>query len=140
MDKFLARKSVLVQKKETALGHIRDLGVLPDEAFEKYSETEGKQLLAKLHKVNETLKKYSHAFEQYGNFTKQREQLQDRKAELDTSARSIEKLITTLDQRKNEAIDTTFEQVASFFKQVWKHLVPEGEGELVIVQRSDDAM
>jgi structural maintenance of chromosome 3 (chondroitin sulfate proteoglycan 6) len=91
MEKFLARKAVLVQKKETALGHIRDLGVLPDEAFEKYSDVDGKQLLAKLHKVNEILKKYSHvnkkAFEQYGSFTKQREQLQDRKEELDTSAK-----------------------------------------------------
>lgn len=91
MDKFLARKSVLMQKKETALGHIRDLGVLPEGAFDKFQDMEGKTLLSKLHKVNEVLKKYSHvnkkAFEQYGNFTKQREQLQNRKEELDTSAK-----------------------------------------------------
>lgn len=91
MDKFLARKSVLMQKKETALGHIRDLGVLPEGAFDKYQDVEAKNLLSSLHKVNEVLKKYSHvnkkAFEQYGNFTKQREQLQNRKGELDSSAK-----------------------------------------------------
>jgi structural maintenance of chromosome 3 (chondroitin sulfate proteoglycan 6) len=107
-------------------------------------------LLAKLHDVNESLKKYSHvnkkAFEQYGNFTKQREQLQDRKAELDSSAKvksisnlkSIEALITTLDQRKNEAIDRTFSQVAEHFKEVWQRLVPTGDGELVMVSANED--
>ena len=142
MEKYLARKAVLIQKKETALSHIRDLGVLPDEAFEKYKNTDGKILLQKLHKVNEILKKFSHvnkkAFEQYANFTKQREQLQDRKEELDTSAKSIEKLINTLDQRKNEAIDKTFEQVALFFKEVWNRLVPDGDGEMVMIRKSED--
>lgn len=55
------------------------------------------KLLKKLHKVNEGLDKYSHvnkkAFEQYGNFTKQREQLQDRKAELDASAKVVREVI-----------------------------------------------
>jgi structural maintenance of chromosome 3 (chondroitin sulfate proteoglycan 6) len=45
MDKFLTRKSVLIQKKETALRHIRELGVLPDEAFEKYQGFNSKQVM-----------------------------------------------------------------------------------------------
>lgn len=42
-----------------------------------------------------------------------------------------------MDHRKNEAIDQTFQQVAQFFKEVWKDLVPEGEGELTIIERED---
>jgi structural maintenance of chromosome 3 (chondroitin sulfate proteoglycan 6) len=51
------------------------------------------QLISKLHKINENLKKYSHvnkkAFEQYTNFTKQREQLDERKEELNSSSKVI---------------------------------------------------
>jgi structural maintenance of chromosome 3 (chondroitin sulfate proteoglycan 6) len=90
MDKFLTKKALLMQKKETAVRHIRDLGVLPEEAFEKYQDADMRTLVKSLHQVNETLKKYEHvnkkAFEQYGNFTKQREQLEQRKEELDQSA------------------------------------------------------
>lgn len=48
------------------------------------------QLLRRLHSVNEKLKKFSHvnkkAFEQFGQFTKQRDQLTHRKGELDKTA------------------------------------------------------
>ncbi len=91
MEKFLTKKSLLVQKKETAIRHIRELGVLPEEAFEKYLNASTQKLLKSLHLVNETVKKYEHvnkkAFEQYSNFTKQREQLEARKEELDQSAK-----------------------------------------------------
>lgn len=48
------------------------------------------QLLRRLHRANEQLQQYGHvnkkAFEQYGIFTKQRDQLTTRKEELDTTA------------------------------------------------------
>ena len=69
---------------------IRDLGVLPDEAFEKYNNYRIDKLLKRLHHANEKLKKYSHvnkkASEQYNRFIKQRDQLILRKLELDKSA------------------------------------------------------
>jgi structural maintenance of chromosome 3 (chondroitin sulfate proteoglycan 6) len=34
----MSRKSVILQKKEESTKSIRDLGVLPEEAFEKYQE------------------------------------------------------------------------------------------------------
>ncbi|KAJ3323468.1 Structural maintenance of chromosomes protein 3 [Boothiomyces sp. JEL0866] len=143
MDKFLTRKAVLLQMKDVAQNHIRDLGVLPEDAFEKYVDREDKYLLKQLHNVNETLKNYQHvnkkAYEQYLNFEKQREQLQERKGELDESASSIEKLISTLDQRKNEAIEQTFEQVANNFQEVWQKLVPEGSGELVMLKNTSNS-
>lgn len=46
-----------------------------------------KELVKMLHKCNEELKQFSHvnkkALDQYMNFTEQREQLQNRRAELD---------------------------------------------------------
>lgn len=144
VDRFLTKKALLMQKRETAVSNIRELGVLPEEAFEKYSDADQTNILKLLHSVHETLKKYEHvnkkAYEQYGNFTKQRETLEERKEELDESAKSIETLIATLDQRKNEAIEQTFDQVAKYFSQVWKKLVPDGEGELLIVERDDDSV
>lgn len=89
IEKFIGKKCVLIQKKEAAVDHIRDLGVLPEEAFEKYADKETPWILRHLHRVNDILKKYENvnkkAFEQYGNFTKQRDQLETRKDELEKS-------------------------------------------------------
>lgn len=99
------------------------------------------QLVKKLHTVNEGLKKFAHvnkkAFEQYTNFTKQRDQLLQRREDLDKSAQSIEELVEVLDQRKDEAIERTFKQVASNFEEVFEKLVPAGRGRLIIQRRID---
>ncbi|KAG5640350.1 hypothetical protein DXG03_009104, partial [Asterophora parasitica] len=98
-------------------------------------------LVKKLHSVNEGLKKFAHvnkkAFEQYSNFTKQRDQLLQRREDLDKSATSIEELVEILDQRKDEAIERTFKQVASNFEEVFEKLVPAGRGRLIIQRRID---
>lgn len=89
------------------------------------------------------MKKYSNvnkkAFEQYNNFTRQRDNLNERRAELDASQKSIEELIEVLDQRKDEAIERTFKQVSREFATVFERLVPAGRGRLVIQRRSDSA-
>ena len=94
-----------------------------------------------MQKVKESLKKYSNvnkkAFEQYANFTKQRDNLKERREELDESRKSIEALIQHLDQRKNEAIDRTFRQVSKEFAGVFEKLVPAGMGKLIIQRKSD---
>lgn len=99
------------------------------------------QLVRKLHSVNESLKKFAHvnkkAFEQYNNFTKQRDQLRQRREELDKSAESIQELVEVLDQRKDEAIERTFKQVAKNFEEVFEKLVPAGRGRLIIQRRID---
>ena len=99
------------------------------------------QIMKKLHTVNEGLKKFAHvnkkAFEQYNNFTKQRDQLLQRREDLDKSAQSIEELVEVLDQRKDEAIERTFKQVASNFEEVFEKLVPAGRGRLIIQRRID---
>jgi structural maintenance of chromosome 3 (chondroitin sulfate proteoglycan 6) len=79
------------------------------------------------------------AFEQYSNFTKQRETLTKRREELDSSQASIEELIEVLDQRKDEAIERTFKQVSREFADIFEKLVPAGRGRLIIQRKADRA-
>ncbi|CAG8663227.1 13955_t:CDS:2, partial [Acaulospora colombiana] len=141
VDKFLSKRKLLLQKKEECSKNIRELGALPEEAFEKIKNTDPSKLLRDLHKVNEGLKKYSHvnkkAFEQYNNFKKQKETLTKRKVELDQSKRAINELINVLDQRKDEAIERTFKQVAKYFSEVFEKLVPAGRGQLIMQRKVD---
>ncbi|KAF9356996.1 Structural maintenance of chromosomes protein 3, partial [Mortierella sp. NVP85] len=140
-ERYVSRRNLLLRKKEDCTKNIRELGVLPEEAFEKYKSTTSEKLLKQIHKVNEELKKYSHvnkkAFEQYSNFTKQRDSLNQRKEELDASEAAIRELIQTLDQRKDEAIERTFKQVAKNFSEVFLRLVPAGRGRLIMQRKTD---
>lgn len=77
------------------------------------------------------------AFEQYNNFTNQRETLTKRRKELDSSQASIEELVNVLDQRKDEAIERTFKQVSKEFASIFERLVPAGRGRLVIQRKTD---
>ncbi|TFK53843.1 structural maintenance of chromosome protein 3 [Heliocybe sulcata] len=140
-ERYLAKRQMLMGRKEECSRNIRDLGVLPEEAFEKYTNEKLDRLVKKLHSVNQGLKKFAHvnkkAFEQYSNFTKQRDQLLQRREDLDKSAESIQDLVEVLDQRKDEAIERTFKQVASNFEDVFEKLVPAGRGKLIIQRRID---
>lgn len=144
MEKSMQKKAALTKQATECAANIRDLGVLPDEAFTKYKNTDSNAVVKKLHKVNESLKKYSHvnkkAFEQYNSFTKQREVLTSRREELEASQKSIDDLINVLDQRKDEAIERTFKQVSREFHNVFEKLVPAGRGRLIIQRKTDRAM
>ncbi|SAM84219.1 probable SMC3-required for structural maintenance of chromosomes [Ustilago bromivora] len=141
VERYLSKRSRLVEQRDRCNQDIRDLGVLPEEAFEKYINTNPDRLLKNLHKVNESLKKFSHvnkkAVEQYNSFTKQRDQLLERRGELEQSAESIQELIDVLDQRKDEAIERTFKQVSRYFEEVFEKLVPAGRGRLIMQRRVD---
>jgi structural maintenance of chromosome 3 (chondroitin sulfate proteoglycan 6) len=141
MEKSMQKKAALTKQAAECASNIRDLGVLPDEAFTKYKNTDSNAVVKKLHKTNEALKKYSHvnkkAFEQYNSFTKQRETLTTRREELDASQKSIDELISVLDQRKDEAIERTFKQVSREFANVFEKLVPAGRGRLIIQRKTD---
>lgn len=141
MDRSISKKAELTALAAECAKNIRDLGVLPEEAFERFARTDSQTVAKRLEKVNEALKKYKHvnkkAFEQYNNFTNQRETLQKRRKELDSSQGSIEELVQVLDQRKDEAIERTFKQVSKEFAQIFERLVPAGRGRLVIQRRTD---
>ncbi|KAK7035420.1 Structural maintenance of chromosomes protein 3 [Paramarasmius palmivorus] len=140
-ERYIAKRSMLQSRREEVNRNIRDLGVLPEEAFDKYTGDKVDKLVKLLHKTNETLKSYSHinkkAFEQYNSFTKQRDNLLERREDLDKSAKAIEELVEVLDQRKDEAIERTFKQVAKNFEEVFEKLVPAGRGRLIIQRKVD---
>ncbi|KAI4120837.1 MAG: hypothetical protein LQ338_006728 [Usnochroma carphineum] len=140
-EKSIRKRRVLSLQASEVSARIRDLGILPHGALEKYSTTKSDTIVKRLHKVNESLKKYGHvnkkAFEQYNNFTTQKESLENRRGELDSSQKSIEELISVLDQRKDEAIERTFKQVSREFAKVFEKLVPAGRGRLVIQRKAD---
>lgn len=98
--------------------------------------------MEKLHSVNERLKGFSHvnnrAFEQFETFSKQKDDLNKRRNELIASGKSIDQLVESLDQRKDEAIERTFKQVSKFFAEIFERLVPAGRGKLRMQKSIDD--
>ncbi|CAE7135963.1 unnamed protein product [Rhizoctonia solani] len=140
-ERYLTKRQVMLTRKDECNTKIRDLGVLPEEAYEKYVNDRVEKLVKRLHNAKESLKKFAHvnkkAFEQYTNFTKQREQFIKRREDLDESAKSIEELIESLDRQKDEAIERTFKQVSKNFEEVFEKLVPAGRGRLIMQKRLD---
>ena len=47
-------------------------------------------------------------------------------------------MVDSLDRRKDEAIERTFQQVATNFANIFETLVPAGRGELVIQRKSTE--
>lgn len=141
MEKSVAKRAFLLDRREEVQRKIKELGVLPVDSFVKYQNLSSEAILRRLHSVSEVLKKYSHvnkqAVEQYNNFAKQREKLIERREDLDKSSDAIQELITTLDQRKDEAISRTFKQVSMGFSKIFEKLVPAGHGSLVMHRKSD---
>lgn len=139
-EKNLNKKSILSLRRDQINKKIRELGVLPEEAFSNYVNDTSEALLVELNKTNEGLKKYNHvnkkALEQSITFTKQRDELVQRRAELDEGKASIEDLINVLEERKDKAIITTFKQVSEGFTEVFEKLVPMGTGKLIIQKKN----
>uniref|UniRef100_G1KRH8 Structural maintenance of chromosomes protein n=1 Tax=Anolis carolinensis TaxID=28377 RepID=G1KRH8_ANOCA len=119
------RQGMLLKKKEECMKKIRELGSLPQEAFEKYQTLSLKQLFRKLEQCNTELKKYSHV-------NKKKRKTDKRQEELDRGYKSIMELMNVLELRKYEAIQLTFKQVSKNFSEVFQKLVPGGKATLVM--------
>jgi structural maintenance of chromosome 3 (chondroitin sulfate proteoglycan 6) len=141
LEKSTQKKAALQARKQDLVDSIRDLGAVTDEMKTKFRNHTSDLIVKRLHKVNDSLKKYTsvnkHAFEHYRKSVKQREELENRRKELESSKKSIEELIDVLDMRKDEAIERTFKQVSKNFAAVFEKLVPAGRGRLVIQRRMD---
>jgi len=124
---------------------IQELGSLPPVSeLSEHSNLGIPALMRSLEDCNRELKKYSHvnkkAYDQYVNFSEQREQLLGRKEELDQGADKVKELIDSLDRQKDEAINRTFRGVSTHFKDVFSELVPNGGGELILRTALDDSL
>ena len=132
---------MLVKKIEEYMRKIRELGTLPGDAETKYANLSLKNLYKKLEQCNRELQKYSHvnkkALDQYLDFSDKKEKLLQRKEDQDAGHKSILDLMVALEQRKYEAIQITFRQMALFFSEVFKKLVPQGKGSLEMKTTQD---
>lgn len=137
LEKLLSKRHTLLKRREELNKSVRDLGVLPNNAYDLYLGQSQTGLVRKLHEVNEKLKKFSHvnkkAAEQYSSCIKQRDQLLQRKTDLDSSSKSIVDLIEHLDRKKEQAIQGTFDKVSKHFSRIFEQLVPPGRGELIVL-------
>lgn len=137
-ERFAAKKQRLLEQRERCHQQIRDLGVLPEDAFRSYAHQSTDTLVRQLQRAKAALAEVAHvnkrAVEQYDSFTRQRDALRQRHADLGASARSIDELLAVLDGRKAEAIERTFAQVAEHFADVFARLVPAGRGRLVLLR------
>mmetsp|Transcript_10802 Transcript_10802/g.19558 ORF Transcript_10802/g.19558 Transcript_10802/m.19558 type:complete len:1083 (-) Transcript_10802:860-4108(-) len=122
-ERLLNKRSMSVSKRELYMRKIQELGSLPPPAsLEKFRPLTISALMRELEKVNKKLKKYSHvnkkAYDQYVNFSEQRESLLKRVEELDNGAAKVKELVESLDRQKDEAINRTFRGVSAHFKDV----------------------
>jgi len=143
-EKLLNKRSMCIQKREDYMRKIQELGSLPPAAeLTAFTKKSIPALMKKLEDINKKLKKYSHvnkkAFDQFVNFSEQRDQLINRRGEIDEGGVKVKELIESLDRKKDEAINRTFRGVSAHFKDVFKELVPLGEGELIMRTAMDEA-
>lgn len=143
LEKITSKNSMLVKKIDEYMRKIRELGTLPGDAETKYANLSLKNLYKKLEQCNRELQKYSHvnkkALDQYLDFSEKKEKLLQRKEDQDAGHKSILDLMTALEQRKYEAIQITFRQMACFFSEVFKKLVPQGKGSLEMKTTQDNS-
>ena len=148
LARYLGRRTALLERREDAMARLRGIGTLssttlvftPDDhaMIESLATQSASSILHELHQCQESLNAMAHvnkkAADQYASFTRQGQQLVERQDELERSARAIQDFIRVLDQRKDEAIERTFQQVAAAFSLVFQRLVPQGRAELVMLR------
>lgn len=142
-EKFLSNRAILDNRREELQEKINDLGVLPEEAFQKsnFENLTLDELLSSLNTVNNELKRYAHinkkAMEQLNTIAREKDELVARKLELEESKVSIEKLVESLELQKDTAIRRSFDEVSRSFSEIFEKLVPVGRGQLVMRAKED---
>ena len=141
---LVLQRSLCISQREHHTRNIQELGSLPPASeLSKHKSLSITALMKKLESINKDLKAYSHvntkAFDQFVAFNEKRDALLNRKKEVDQGAEKVQELIDSLDRQKDEAINRTFRGVSKHFREVFKELVPNGAGELIMRTSLDDA-
>jgi len=142
-EKLMSKRCLCISQRELHMRRIQELGSHPPtNELDKYKSLSISALMKRLESTNKELKEYVHvnkkAYDQFVNFSDKRESLLGRKTEVDREAEKVKELVESLDQQKDEAINRTFRGVSAHFKDVFKELVPNGAGELVMHTSLDD--
>lgn len=138
-ERFAARHQRLLEQRTRCNERIRDLGIVPDDAFQAHQKHSTEQLAHELSAVRAALAQVAHvnkrAVEQLDSFSQQRNSLRQRHDDLKASHAAILELVDVLDARKDEALRTTGAQVAAHFQRLFQRLVPHGRAELQLSER-----
>lgn len=143
LEKEQQLRKDLQERKQQSLEAIRELGIVAQESRDKLRSTNMDKLVKKLHKLQTSLKQFEaaglnrHAVEHYRKSQRSKEELTQRRKELEKAKDSIAQLIDTLETHKDEAIERTFKQVSKAFSEIFQKLVPQGSGRLIIRRRHD---
>uniref|UniRef100_A0ABD2X2J5 Structural maintenance of chromosomes protein n=1 Tax=Trichogramma kaykai TaxID=54128 RepID=A0ABD2X2J5_9HYME len=137
LEKFMSKIKLVKENIETVLKKRDELGTIPShELYQKYYHSKTENLFKILERTKNNLKNYSDinqkALEQFEEFTNRRDELKVRVEESLHEYSKIEELIFVLQQRKDEAIVLTFDQVGKNFSEIFNKLVPMGRAELVM--------
>lgn len=73
--------------------------------------------------------------DQFINFTEERNGLLARREKLEAGRESIQQLMDKMDKDKDEAITRTFHDVQKHFQDVFKEIVADGSGNLIMQYR-----
>lgn len=142
-EKSMVRKTTLVARREELQQKIREVGLLAEDALNKFSNLSSEELLRRLNDVSEDISGLKNvnknAFENFRKFHDKRVELEERAKELEESKVSIQNLIVKLKQQKVTAVDTTFKKVSDNFSAVFEQLVPRGKASLVIHRENNSA-
>jgi structural maintenance of chromosome 3 (chondroitin sulfate proteoglycan 6) len=143
------------EKKNLLLKNIASLGQIKSEEVEKFSKLKEQQMklisnesgidvrdtqsklnkildpiYAKLEKINRKMKKFEKinrfALEDYKLFKSKREEVNEKLEDLQSKEDELFDVIRVLDEKKENAIQTTFEKVSRSFEYFFKELVPSG--------------
>uniref|UniRef100_A0A914NM64 Uncharacterized protein n=1 Tax=Meloidogyne incognita TaxID=6306 RepID=A0A914NM64_MELIC len=113
---------------------IKEIGPLPADAHGTYDKLPLKQLDKRLTEAMNHLKKYENvnkkACEQFIQAASQKDDLAKRVNELQKNEQAIKELLTVLENRRYETLHLTFKQVAKYFSEVFRKLIPNGSANL----------
>ena len=141
-ESLLEKKASLMKSEQLTKNKLNNIegGVNPD--MTDRLEEESRSTLSKLlKKVLKDLKKYENvnkkALEQFEAFA-ERDNLEERLDQLLEGKVSIETLIESLDEKKEEQVCYTFKQVKKNFENVFRKIVPSGMGNLIVSVPEDE--
>lgn len=141
LDSLSNRIYIFEKKMNDAVS--MDIGSYPADIIDDYKDKRTTDLYRELKAINEELKLYrfvnKKAMEQHLYFNQRREELFERKKELEDNIKSIINLIDALNQKKKDAIERTFAEISDKFSKIFESLVPGASGIISLLKDSETA-
>jgi len=138
MQSFSINYSNLFKLKSEAEDKIRELGNINPTELQQFEGLSRQQVTREFKKVQEDMQKYNHinkkAIDQYTSFSDQITNLRDHQAAMHRTEQKLRAWIEEIDQKKEETLHTTLQNVNNHFEQVFGELVRDGKASMKSVK------